>query len=170
MNLAGVNNHLLRSTYMDIQMTEKLEAIYTRCVANEDNIITILQEIQHEFGYIQEDAVTWFSDRTNIPSSKYYGVVTFYSQFHQKPRGKNIVTVCCGTVCHVKGASRIISKIREDLKLKDDQDTTKDMMFTLEHVNCVGACSIAPVVLVNEKVFGKQSPTKIVTNLKGYKG
>jgi NADH:ubiquinone oxidoreductase subunit E len=155
---------------MDIQMTEKLEAIYDRCIANEDNIITILQEIQHEFGYIQEEAVTWFSERTNIPSSKYYGVVTFYSQFHQNPRGKNIVTVCCGTVCHVKGASRIISKIREDLKLKDDQATTKDMMFTLEHVNCVGACSIAPVVLVNEKVFGKQSPTKIVTNLKGYKG
>jgi len=155
---------------MDIQMTEKLEAIYDRCIANEDNIITILQEIQHEFGYIQEEAVSWFSERTNIPSSKYYGVVTFYSQFHQNPRGKNIVTVCCGTVCHVKGASRIISKIREDLKLKDDQATTKDMMFTLEHVNCVGACSIAPVVLVNEKVFGKQSPTKIVTNLKGYKG
>ncbi len=155
---------------MDTQMTETLEAIYHRCIANEDNIITILQEIQHEFGYIQEETVTWFADRTNIPASQYYGVVTFYSQFHQKPRGKNIVTVCCGTVCHVKGASRIISKIREDLKLKDGQDTTKDMMFTLEHVNCVGACSIAPVVLVNEKVFGKQSPTKIVTNLKGYKG
>ena len=155
---------------MDNQVTEKLEAIYDRCVANEDNIITVLQEIQHEFGYIQEDVVTWFAERTNIPASKYYGVVTFYSQFHQQPRGKNIVTVCCGTVCHVKGASRIISKIREDLKMKDDQDTTKDMMFTLEHVNCVGACSIAPVVLVNEKVFGKQTPSKIVTNLKGYKG
>ena len=155
---------------MDNQVTEKLEAIYDRCVANEDNIITVLQEIQHEFGYIQEDVVTWFAERTNIPASKYYGVVTFYSQFHQQPRGKNIVTVCCGTVCHVKGASRIISKIREDLKMKDDQDTTKDMMFTLEHVNCVGACSIAPVVLVNEKVFGKQTPSKIVTNLKGYNG
>ncbi len=155
---------------METQMTETLEAIYDRCIANDDNIITILQEIQHEFGYIQEEAVTWFADRTNIPASQYYGVVTFYSQFHQKPRGKNIVTVCCGTVCHVKGASRIISKVREDLKLKDDQDTTKDMMFTLEHVNCVGACSIAPVVLVNEKVFGKQSPSKIVTNLKGYQG
>lgn len=155
---------------MDNQVTERMEAIYDRCVANEDNIITVLQEIQHEFGYIQEDVVSWFAERTNIPASKYYGVVTFYSQFHQQPRGKNIVTVCCGTVCHVKGASRIISKIREDLKLKDDQDTTKDMMFTLEHVNCVGACSIAPVVLVNEKVFGKQTPSKIVTNLKGYKG
>lgn len=155
---------------MDKQMTETLEAIYNRCVANEDNIITVLQEIQSEFGYIQEEVVNWFADRSNIPPSHYYGVVTFYSQFHQKPRGKNIVTVCCGTVCHVKGASRIISKVREDLKLKDDQDTTRDMMFTLEHVNCVGACSIAPVVLVNEKVFGKQTPSKMVTNLKGYKG
>jgi len=154
---------------MDKQMTETLEAIYSRCVANEDNIITVLQEIQHEFGYIQEEAVNWFSARTNIPPSKYYGVITFYSQFHQKPRGKNIVTVCCGTVCHVKGAPRIISKVREDLKLKDDQDTTRDMAFTLEHVNCVGACSIAPVVLVNEKVFGKQTPSKIVNNLKAYK-
>ena len=155
---------------MDKQMTETLEAIYDRCLANEDNIITMLQEIQHEFGYIQEEAVNWFAERTKIPPSKYYGVVTFYSQFHQNPRGKNIVTVCCGTVCHVKGASRIISKIREDLKLKDEQDTTKDMMFTLEHVNCVGACSIAPVVLVNEKVFGKQTPSKIVKNLSEYKG
>jgi NADH:ubiquinone oxidoreductase subunit E len=155
---------------MDKQMTETLEAIYDRCVANEDNIITVLQEIQNEFGYIQEEVVNWFADRSNIPASRYYGVVTFYSQFHQNPRGKNIVTVCCGTVCHVKGASRIISKVREDLKLKDDQATTKDMMFTLEHVNCVGACSIAPVVLVNNKVFGKQTPSKMVTNLKAYKG
>jgi len=155
---------------MDNQMTETLEAIYSRCVANEDNIITMLQEIQGEFGYIQEEVVNWFADRTNVPASKFYGVVTFYSQFHQNPRGKNIVTVCCGTVCHVKGASRIISKVREDLKLKEDQDTTKDMMFTLEHVNCVGACSIAPVVIVNEKVHGKVTPSSMVKSLKEYKG
>lgn len=154
---------------MDKQMTETLEAIYDKCVAKEDNIISILQEIQNEFGYIQEDVVNWFSDRTNIPASKYYGVVTFYSQFHQNPRGKNIVTVCCGTVCHVKGAPRIISKIQDDLKLKEDQDTTRDMLFTLEKVNCVGACSIAPVVLINEKVLGKVSPTSMVKSLKEYK-
>ncbi|PHR28155.1 MAG: NAD(P)H-dependent oxidoreductase subunit E [Desulfotalea sp.] len=150
-------------------MTETLEAIYDRCVANEDNIITVLQEIQKEFGYIQEKVVLWFAERSNIPASKFYGVVTFYSQFHQNPRGKNIVTVCCGTVCHVKGASRIISKIHEDLKLKEGQKTTKDMKFTLERVNCVGACSIAPVVLVNEKVLGKVTPSKMVKSLKAYK-
>ena len=128
-----------------------------------------IPEIQKEFGYVQEEAVDWFAKRTNIPASKYYGVVTFYSQFHLNPRGKNIITVCSGTVCHVKGASRIISKVREDLKLKDDQATTKDLNFTLENVNCVGACSIAPVVLVNDKVYGKQSPEKFIKNLKAYK-
>lgn len=150
-------------------MTETLEAIYEKCVVNEDNIITVLQEIQNEIGYIKEDVVNWFSERSNIPPSKYYGVVTFYSQFHQNPRGKNIVTVCCGTVCHVKGAPRIISKVREDLKLKEEQDTTRDMQFTLERVNCVGACSIAPVVLINDKVLGKVTPSKMVKSLKGYK-
>jgi len=155
---------------MDKQMTESLEAIYARSVANEDNIITVLQEIQNEFGYIQEEVVSWFSKRSNIPASKYYGVITFYSQFHQNPRGKNIVTVCCGTVCHVKGASRVISKVRDDLKLKEDQNTTRDMLFTLERVNCVGACSIAPVVLINEKVLGKVTPSKMVKSLKEYKG
>ncbi|WP_457577910.1 NADH-quinone oxidoreductase subunit NuoE family protein [Desulfomarina sp.] len=154
---------------MDKQMTETLEAIYEKCVANEDNIITVLQEIQNEFGYVQEEVVNWFAERSNIPPSQYYGVITFYSQFHQNPRGKNIVTVCCGTVCHVKGAPRIIAKAREDLKLKDGQDTTRDMQFTMERVNCVGACSIAPVVLVNEKVFGKVTPSKMVKSLKEYK-
>lgn len=154
---------------MDMQKTETLEAIYDRCVANEDNIITQLQEIQKEFGYIQEDVVNWFAERSNVPASKYYGVVTFYSQFHQNPRGENIVTVCCGTVCHVKGAPRIIAKINDDLKLKEGQETTKDMKFTMERVNCVGACSIAPVVLVNDKVLGKVTPSKMVKSLKPYK-
>jgi NADH:ubiquinone oxidoreductase subunit E len=154
---------------MDAQKTATMERIYEKCVFNEDNIITVLQEIQKEFGYIQEEVVNWFAKKSNIPASKFYGVVTFYSQFHQKPRGKNIVTVCCGTVCHVKGSSRIISKIQEDLNLKDGQDTTKDMNFTLERVNCVGACSIAPVVLINDKVRGKVTPGKIVKVLKEYK-
>ena len=148
---------------------ERLEAIYTKFVDNEDNIITVLQEIQNEFGYIQKEAVEWFSQKTSIPTSKFYGVITFYSQFHLTPRGKNIVTVCCGTVCHVKGAPKVIAKLKDELKLKGDEQTTRDMLFTLERVNCVGACSIAPVVIVNDKVFGKQSAEKIVKNLKPYK-
>lgn len=154
---------------MEKEQEGKLESIYRKAVAGGDNIITVLQEIQKVFGYVPEDSVTWFSKRLNIPASKFYGVITFYSQFHLTPRGKNIVTVCSGTVCHVKGAPRIIEKLASDLKLKGDVRTTKDKQFTLENVNCVGACSIAPVVIVNEKVYGKQSPDSMVKNLKTYK-
>jgi len=154
---------------MENQMEEVLEGIYQKTIAQGDNIITVLQEIQNEFGYVQEESVNWFSARANIPASKFYGVITFYSQFHLTPRGKNIITVCSGTVCHVKGASRIISRLHDNLKLAGDAATTKDMMFTLENVNCVEACSIAPVVLVNNKVYGKMNPEKISKTLKTYK-
>lgn len=154
---------------MEKSKEEKLERIYQDTFTSGDNIISVLQQIQNVFGYVSEESVHWFSRRTNIPSSKFYGVITFYSQFHLAPRGKNIVTVCAGTVCHVKGAPRIISKIQDDLKLKEDQNTTKDKQFTLERVNCVGACSIAPVVLVNEKVLGKVTPSSMVKSLKEYK-
>lgn len=155
---------------MEKKEEEVLEAIYRNFTSNGDNIITVLQEIQQQFGYVRRDAVAWFAKRTSIPASKFYGVITFYSQFHLNPRGKNIITVCSGTVCHVKGAQKVISRLREDLKLKGEEQTTRDMLFTLENVNCVGACSIAPVVIVNDKVFGKQSAEKMVKNLKPYKG
>lgn len=154
---------------MEKHTEDRLEKIYKKSVEEGDNIITILQEIQSEFGFIQEATVNWFARKTNIPASKFYSVTTFYSQFHLNPRGENIITVCSGTVCHVKGAQRIISKLQDDLKLKGDDQTTRDMKFTLENVNCVGACSIAPVVLVNEKVFGKQGPDKMVKNVQTYK-
>ena len=147
-----------------------LEKIYQKSVANGDNIIAILQGIQAELGYISEDAVMWFSRRTGIAAARYYGVATFYSQFHLTPRGKNIITVCSGTVCHVKGAQRIITKLRDELQLKGKAQTTRDMEFTLENVNCVGACSIAPVVLVNDRVYGKQDPESMVKNIRSRKG
>jgi NADH:ubiquinone oxidoreductase subunit E len=154
---------------MDKKLEDTMEDIYLKYIDNDDNIITVLQDIQNEFGYVPKDAVEWFAKKISTPVSKFYGVITFYSQFHLAPRGRNIVTVCCGTVCHVKGAPKVISKIKEDLKLKGEDQTTKDMLFTMEHVNCVGACSIAPVVIVNDKVFGKQSGDKMVKNLKPYK-
>ena len=121
--------------------------------------------MQGEFGYIPEEAVYWFSEKTNVHASKFFGIATFYGQFHLNPRGQNIITACCGTVCHVKGADRIISRLRDKLSLKGGQDTTKDGMFTLETVNCVGACSIAPIVIVNDKVHGKMDPDKAVKSI-----
>lgn len=133
------------------------------------NTISLLQEIQESLGYIPEDAVNWFSKKLDIPASKFFGVATFYSQFHLKPRGKNIITACCGTACHVKGSEKIIDKLRKELKLSDDEVTTGDNEFTLEKVNCVGACSIAPVVLVNKKVVGKASSDMMLKEIKAIK-
>lgn len=133
------------------------------------NIISLLQEIQESLGYIPEDAVNWFSKKLGIPASKFFGVATFYSQFHLKPRGKNIITACCGTACHVKGSEKIIDKLRKELKLSDDEVTTGDNEFTLEKVNCVGACSIAPVVLVNKKVVGKASSDMMIKEIRAIK-
>lgn len=155
---------------MDTATEKILEEIYRKSVAEDENIISILQEIQRELGFIREDAVEWFAKKTKIPSSKFYGVATFYAQFHLNPRGENIITVCSGTVCHVKGAERIFTKLKEDLDIRGDDHTSQDMKFTLENVNCVGACSIAPVIMINEKVFGKQSPAKMIRNIKPYKG
>jgi len=124
-------------------------------------VVSLLQDIQTAFGYIPQDAVNWMSARTGIPASRFYGVTTFYAQFYLAPRGQNIVTACCGTACHVKGAERVISRLREELALEPGQETTGDQLFTLEKVACVGACSIAPVVIVNHKVFGKMGPDKV---------
>ncbi len=153
---------------MESSMLTKLNTIHSHFNNNGGNIISALQDIQSEFGYIPEDAVYWFSDKTGIPASKFFGVATFYSQFYLKPRGKNIITACCGTACHVKGSDRIIFRLQDELSLAKGEDTTGDGLFTLEKVACVGACSIAPVMLVNQKVYGKMTPDKMVKELKTY--
>jgi NADH:ubiquinone oxidoreductase subunit E len=147
-------------------MEEKLEVILDNFVKNEGNLISILQDVESAFGYIPEDAVTWFSDKLDIPASRFYGVVTFYSQFHLKPRGKNIVTVCCGTACHVNGSDKIIDGLKRELKLVPGEDTTEDGEITLEEVACLGTCSFAPIALVNGSVRGKAKTDKMVKEIK----
>ncbi|MGW8320737.1 MAG: NADH-quinone oxidoreductase subunit NuoE [Thermodesulfobacteriota bacterium] len=146
---------------MESPALEKLESVYTAYRESGGSVVSLLQDIQTEFGYIPQDAVHWMSGRTGIPASRFYGVATFYAQFYLEPRGKNIVTACCGTACHVKGAERVLTRLREELALEPGQETTRDGQFTLEKVACVGACSIAPVVIVNHKVFGKMGPDKV---------
>jgi len=147
-------------------MEEKLEVILDNFIKNEGNLISILQDVESAFGYIPEDAVTWFSDKLDIPASRFYGVATFYSQFHLKPRGKNIVTVCCGTACHVNGSDKIIDGLKRELKLAHGEDTTEDGEITLEEVACLGTCSFAPIALVNGAVHGKAKADKMVKEIK----
>jgi NADH:ubiquinone oxidoreductase subunit E len=147
---------------------QRCKPILEKYYREDGSIISILQDVQEEFGYIPEEAVFWFSDKLNIPASNFYGVATFYAQFHLRPRGKNLITACCGTACHVKGADAIINRIREELAMPEGEDTTHDQKFTLEEVACVGACSIAPVVIINKKVYGKGTPDKISKILKEF--
>lgn len=147
-------------------MEEILEKILKNHIKGECNIISLLQEVQEVFGYIPEKAALWFSKKLDIPASRFYGVATFYTQFHLKPRGKNVVTVCRGTACHVKGSERLLNRLLLELGIPPGEDTTEDLKFTLEKVNCVGACGIAPVVILNKKIHGKMTLDKLMKDIK----
>ena len=150
-------------------MEKKLEGVIARYHENEGNLISILQDLETEFGYLREDAILWVAERLDVPPAKFYGIATFYAQFHLKPRGKNVITACCGTACHVKGSERLINSLVKELGIPDGEDTSEDMKFTVEKVNCVGACSIAPVIIVNKTVLGKVTPDKLMKEMKTLK-
>jgi NADH:ubiquinone oxidoreductase subunit E len=151
-------------------MKEALDRIIKKYTEGEGNIIFLLQEAEDALGYIPRDAVEYFSEELNISPSRFYGVATFYAQFHLNPRGKNIITACCGTACHVKGSERLINGIKRELNLQEGQETTTDREFSIEKVNCVGACSIAPVVIINKKVHGKSTSDILLKEIRAMKG
>lgn len=150
-------------------MEKYLEKICTDYEKHEGNIISLLQDIQNKFGFIPEDAVYWSSKRLAIPTSRFFGIATFYAQFHLAPRGKNIITACCGTACHVKGSEKLINGLMKELDLPEGESTTTDMQFTAEKVNCVGACSIAPVVIINNKIHGKMTSDTLMKEIRKLK-
>lgn len=143
-------------------MLEKLADLIGKYRESEGNLITLLQDTQETFGYVPEEAVYWYANELDVPASRFFGIATFYAQFHLKPRGKNIVTACCGTACHVRGAERLVNAVKRELKLEEDQDTTEDRLITVEKLACLGTCSLAPVVIINGKMFGKTT-TDILT-------
>ncbi len=120
-------------------------------------IIPILQAVQEEYRYLPEEIMTFVATSLGISPARVFGVATFYSHFSLEPKGKNIIKVCDGTACHVKGSSGLIDVIRRELKLTEKEPTTEDLLFTLETVSCLGACGLAPAVVINEKVFGQVS-------------
>lgn len=150
-------------------MEETLQKILTNYLENEGNIISILQDIEKACGYIPEEAVDWFSKKLDIPASRFFGTATFYSQFHLKPRGKNIVTVCRGTACHVKGSERLLNRVLMELDIPAEDETSPDLKFTVEKVNCIGACGIAPVTLINHEVHGKVTLDRLIKEIKKLK-
>jgi NADH-quinone oxidoreductase subunit E len=124
------------------------------------NLMPVLQGIQDEYGYVPRPTIDLVSERLNVYPSQIYGVLTFYSQFHLKPRGRFIVRVCVGTACHVSGAPRIVETFFEKLGI-GHAETTPDLRFTFEKVACLGACGMAPLAMVNDDTFGKMTVQKV---------
>ncbi len=129
--------------------------------AGRDALIPILQEVQESQGYLSREAVTQISKHLNLPATKIYGVATFYNQFRFLPKGKYHFMVCRGTACHVKGSSRVLEMAQKLLKLKPGQ-TSRDRLFSLETVACMGACGLSPVMNLNGEFYAKVTPQKLV--------
>lgn len=139
------------------EVSERVQEILGPWEGKKGGLIPILQEIQHEFGYLREDVLEEVSRKLTMPLAEIYGVATFYAQFHLKPRGRNIIRVCRGTACHVRGSLAVLNKVKDLLKIGEGE-TTDDLRFTLEPVACLGACGLAPVVMVNDQTFGRLTP------------
>jgi NADH-quinone oxidoreductase subunit E len=125
---------------------------------NKNKLIPILQAVQDEYGYLPSEVMALVATALDIPPTHVFGVATFYSQFALEQKGKHLVRICDGTACHVKGSRDIVDALTKHLKLTDGNKTTQDMMFTVEPVYCLGACSLAPAVVINEEVHGKVTP------------
>ena len=132
-------------------------------------LIHAFQSIQKEYNYLPEDVLRDLAKKLGIPLSEVYSTASFYKHFYFKPRGRNVVCVCVGTACHVRGASKVLEKIEESFGIKEGQ-TAPDMSLTLETVGCVGCCGLAPVVTVNEDVVGDLNPKKVGDIIKMVEG
>lgn len=146
---------------------EALQAAIAKYTAVKGGLIPLLQEAQDIYGYLPKEVMQQISSGLSIPFSKTFGVVTFYAQFHLKPRGRNIIRVCQGTACHVRGASKVFDGVSKKLGVAKN-GTTEDLRYTLETVACLGACGLAPVMMVNDNTHGKLTPDKAVATLEKY--
>lgn len=134
----------------------------------EGSLITLLQSAQDSYGYVPEKVIHYISELVGIPASEIYGVITFYSQFRLKPIGKNIIKICEGTACHVNGAKSLLAILQDELGISVGE-TSDDGNFTLQSVACLGCCSLAPVIMINDCTHGNLTTEKIKKVLKDHK-
>jgi len=147
-----------------------LETVRTICAGfdNDPNeLIAILHKAQEHFGFLPKDVQNAVAEVTGIPASKIYGVVTFYTYFTMEPRGKHPVSICMGTACYVKGAEKVLKEFEKKLNIKNGQ-TTSDGKFSMNTLRCIGACGLAPVVMIGDKVYGNVKPEEVKNIIKEY--
>ena len=143
----------------------KVDEIVTEHYEESARIVPILQDIQRDFRYLPEEALHHVARQLRIPLSRVYAVANFYAAFSLKPRGEPLIRVCMGTACHFRGAPKLMDLLESKFKVSDG-DTSSDNKFTVEVVNCLGACALAPVVVVDEKHFDGVSPDKLLNVIK----
>ena len=146
-----------------------VDKILDRYKRKKSALIGILQDTQAEYNYLPQEALLHIRESLKIPLTQIYGIASFYRSFSLKPRGRHIINVCLGTACHVRRAVRILEEIERNLGIKSGQ-TTRDSMFTLETVNCLGACALGPLIVVDEQYYGKMTPSKAKRVLRNYRG
>ena len=150
------------------KIDEKLLDIAKTHEGKPEDIIEALHKVQDTYGYISDDAQRVLSKYLNVPMSDIYGIITFYSRFKLKPKGKYNIQVCLGTACYVKGSKSIMEAFEKELGIKCG-DITPDGMFSLEEVRCIGACGLAPAIVVNDEVYGKMTTTMVKEIIEKYK-
>ncbi len=149
------------------EIEEKVGRILRRYQNESNMLVSILQDVQREYNYLPREALMKVTRDLNVPVSRVYSVATFFKAFSLTPRGRHLVSVCLGTACHVRGAIKVLEKIERELEIKSGE-TTGDLRFTLETVNCVGACALGPVVKVNEEYHGEMTTDKVDSVLASY--
>jgi len=146
----------------------ELDKIIEEEFANDkENLIMILQAIQKRYNYLPQPTLSYLAEKIGVPYSQIYGVGTFYSTFSLEPKGRNIIAICLGTACHVRGGERVRERIVDTLNL-NGKHTTEDMRFTLEGVRCIGCCSLGPVIRVNEDIHGRIGADEVAKTLDNY--
>ena len=148
--------------------SKKVSAIVEKYGGSQDSLVSILQDIQSEYRYLPEEAIRVVAQQLEISLIRVYGVATFFKAFSLEPRGEHIVSVCLGTACHVRGAPAVLDEMKRRLSIEAGE-TTPDMEFTLETVNCVGACALGPIVVIDGEYHGQVGPVKVKKTLKKYK-
>lgn len=164
---AMTENKLLKQKQKDAKLLEGLDSVIESLAGQDGALIPVLQTVQNMFGYLPKDAIKRISLKLHIPYSEVTGVISFYSYFSTVPRGKNVVRVCLGTACYVRGGKEVLDAMKKQLGIEVGS-TTEDRLFSLEVGRCFGACGLAPVVLVNEDVHQRVKPAKLREILQPY--
>jgi NADH:ubiquinone oxidoreductase subunit E len=164
---AASPDEFVKATEGDIDYLKLDQIIESEFGSDEENLIMILQAIQRQYNYLPGSALGYLATKIGVPLSKIHEVATFYSTFSLTPRGRNIISICLGTACHVRGAERVRERITDNLHI-DAGETSEDMRFTLETVRCIGCCSLGPVVKINEDTYSRIAPDEVSKMLNAY--